>query len=116
MPALRWCRRGAVALAKMQPFAIGSVVGLAIAAANASTALVAGMAVLLCASVGALIGLLLWCECDELPADIYSCSWSGRGDQHLNLGTEKPPFDLARAGLICWNWRPTLNVRNWPVV
>ena len=53
----------------LENVAIGSVVGLAIAAADASTALVAGMAVLVCVSVGALIGLLLWCESDELPAD-----------------------------------------------
>lgn len=54
-------------VAVSQGVAIGTVVGLALTLAKGMAVQLAGVAALSCGALGALIGLLIWCECDDLP-------------------------------------------------
>ncbi|HTY99079.1 MAG TPA: hypothetical protein VMB75_04555 [Rhodocyclaceae bacterium] len=49
--------------------ATGVLVGLAVALPDASTAAAAGAAVLIGGFLGAMVGILSWCESADLPDD-----------------------------------------------
>jgi len=53
----------------LQGVATGSLVGLVVAATAVPTLLTASVAILSCGMLGALIGLLCWCESADIPDD-----------------------------------------------